>query len=91
MANLFGKKISALTYGQVKASKDVIDKVAASGLDPFERTEAAIDFLKVAFPEATSEDFDSVAPGALQMAALELYKATFARPEDDAPVPLTNP
>ena len=73
-----------LTYGQVKANKETIDGLTAEGLDANGRTDAAAAFLKIAAPDA---NLDAETPGAIQAAALALYKATFARPEDAAPVP----
>ena len=77
------QKFSPLTYGQVKASKELADALVAPGLDVHARTEAAIAFLKVAEPNL---DADAETPGALLKAAEALYVATFARPEDPAPV-----
>jgi hypothetical protein len=74
--------IPPLTYGVVKANKAVIDQVVADGLDYTARVEAAIAFIHLAAPEF---DCDSVPPGILLGASMELYKATFYRPEDAAP------
>jgi len=84
MATLFGKPIPALEYGVLKANSPAVDGLTVTGLDPIQRTENCITFLKLAFPD---EDFDSLSPGAIQAGASDLYTVTFARPEDAAPVP----
>ena len=89
MKTFQGQPLIPLTYGQVKANKGTIDALTAPGQDSIQRTESAVEFLKISEPDA---DFDTATPGAIQKAALELYEATFARPEDPAPVqesPLT--
>ena len=78
------EKFAPLTYGQVKANKDTIEALTATGLDANARTDAAVAFLKIVAPAV---DFDAEIPGVLQTAALDLYKATFSRPEDATPVP----
>ena len=84
MKTLFGQPIPALTFGQLKANSVVVDGLTAAGLDPIQRTENCIVFLKLVFPDG---DFDTLSPGAIQAGAADLYSATFARPEDAAPVP----
>ena len=73
-----------LTYGQVKANKDAIEVFQGPAPNGFARTQAAEAFLKASNPDA---DLDRMTPVAIQDAALDLYTATFYRPESVAPVP----
>lgn len=79
------KPIPALSYGTLRKNKDLVDAFTADDLTLPQRVEAAIPFLRLAFPDATEEDFDALTPGAIQLAGAQLYRATFARPEADAP------
>jgi hypothetical protein len=85
-------KIPALTYGVIKRNKPIVDALTepTEGLSRLDLTDRSIRFLKLAYPEATDEDFDGIAPGVLDAAAFAVYKATFSRPEAVAPVQ-TNP
>ena len=82
--------VKPLTYGVIRRNKDVVDRLTAPTLDLDQRIEASIAFLKLGFPEATEDDFDEVSPVGILMAGQALYKATFSRPEAEAPVQ-TNP
>ncbi len=84
MTSILGKNIPALLYGQVKANKEVVDQITATGLDLDARIEASVAFLKVADPDL---DMDAATPADILAAAAALWKATFSRPEDAAPVP----
>lgn len=79
------RPILPLTYGQIKRNRALIDRLTETGLDAIQRTEAAADFLALAFPDCTPEDFEELPAGTIQVAALSLYTVTFARPEDVAP------
>ena len=74
-----------LTYGSVRKNASVLDALTAAKTAE-EATASAVAFLKLGAPDATEEDFDSMTPGAIQAAASDLYRATFARPEAAAPV-----
>ena len=74
-----------LTYGQVKANGDTLDKFTSDGATGIARLEPAAQILRLAFPDLTEADTDATAPGVLIAGAVEIYTATFARPEADAP------
>jgi len=76
-----------LTYGVLRKNKEIVDGLTTPGMDIDQRIAASIAFLKLAYPDATDEDFDGFTPGAILAGAADVYKATFARPEDAAPVP----
>lgn len=76
-----------LTYGAVKANASVVDGITASGLDPVQRTEASISFLKLSDPDM---DFDAMSPGEIYKAAKDLYMVTFSPPEGGAPAALAS-
>jgi len=84
MVSFLGQTLKPLTYGQVKANKDVIDGLTAGGSDIGAQIEGAVAFLKVTAPEA---DFDSATPAEIRGAAMSLFTATFSRPEEIAPAP----
>ena len=84
MSTLFGYPIPALTYGALKANSAVVDGLTSAGLDPIQRTDAAVAFLKLVFPDG---DYDGLTPGVINVAAAELYSVTFSSPEEPAPVP----
>ena len=73
-----------LTWGQVKANNDVLDKMSTEGLPFRKRTEASEALLKVSMPDL---DLEPLSPGAIMLLGVELYLLTFKRPEDEAPVP----
>lgn len=75
-------QLPPLTYGAVKAGKEVCDQVTATDLDYSARVEAAVAFLRLSAPSA---DFDAVPPSVLLAASRALYEATFYRPEEAAP------
>jgi len=77
-----------LTFGQVKAGKDVVDAFTTPAADVIATTQNAADLLLLG--GATQEQIDAEAPNAIQAAALALFSATFSRPEDAAPA-LPNP
>jgi hypothetical protein len=80
-------QISPLSYGVLRRNKAIVDGLTAPGLGLDERVVNAIAFLQLAHPDATEEDFDAVTPGSILAAAAKIYSATFARPEELAPVP----
>ena len=80
-------KPQPLTYGVIRKNQPVVDALTSEGFTIAQRIEASVAFLKLAFPEATEEDFDALSPIALQVIAGDLWKATFARPEETAPAP----
>ena len=75
--------VSPLTYGQVKANAAAFNQIVADGLDNMSRTAAAEAFLLAA--GFSQEDIDATSPGELMVGALEIYGATFTRPEAVAP------
>jgi len=77
-------QLPPLPYGAVKANKEAIDLVTADGLDYTQRVEASAAFLRLSAPSA---DLDAVPPSVILTTAQDLYRATFYRPEDAAPVP----
>lgn len=81
-----------LSYGVIRRNKPTVDALTASteGLTRLELTDRSVAFLRLAYPGATDEDFDGHAPGVLDAAAFAVYKATFSRPEAEAPAQ-TNP
>lgn len=82
MVTLNGSPIPVLTYDQVKAAKDALKRLENKDLDIYERTDAAVEVLTIAVPGFNP---GACAPGALLKAAMDLYIATFSRPESDAP------
>jgi hypothetical protein len=80
--------LTPLTYGQVKANKAACDLMTAPDLTYDQRLEAAVDFLHVSDPAL---DVDAIAPSAILAAAQDLYRTTFYRPEEPAPVQTPNP
>ena len=78
-----GTTFPVLTYAAVKSSKDIIDALAAPGMDNMTKTEAAVAFLHLSVPDA---DLDQCSPGAILSTAVDLFAATFSRPENVAPV-----
>ena len=72
-----------LSFGAIKANKEIIEGMTTMGLDAVARTDNAVAFLKLAAPDC---DFESATPGAIQGASLDLYRETFSRPEESASV-----
>ena len=82
-------KLTPLPYGVIRKNQDVVDAFTKTeeGITRLQLTAKAAAFLKLGWPDATDEELDQHSPGAIEAAAFALYKATFARPEDAAPVP----
>ena len=81
------QSFAPLTFGQVKANKDVIDALGTKG-DMVAQTQAAVAFLQISAPGL---DLDAESPGAIIKAAFDLYRVTFTRPEEGAPAQTPNP
>jgi hypothetical protein len=81
--------LSPLPYGVIRKNKDVVDAFTKTeeGITRMQLTAKAVAFIKLGWPDATDEDLDVYSPGTIEAAAFALYKATFSRPEDVAPVP----
>lgn len=82
-------KLPPLPYGVIRKNQDVVDAFTKTepGITRLQLTAKAVAFLKLGWPDVTEEELDRHSPGAIEAAAFALYKATFARPEDAAPVP----
>ena len=72
-----------LTYGIIKANTATVDGLTALAPGPSERADAAAAFLALS-PDYPVEILDAMTPAELLQAALDLFKATFSRPEADA-------
>ncbi len=83
------RTVKPLTYGVVRKNSDVLN--ALQGVQGFDdAVPASIALLKLADPPFTDEELDDMTPGGIVATAGDLYRATFARPEETAPAP-TNP
>jgi hypothetical protein len=74
-------QLPPLTYGVVKANKEVVEQVTAEGLDYMARIEAGAAFLHLSAPSA---DLDSVPPSVILAATKDLYGITFHQREEAA-------
>jgi hypothetical protein len=82
MTTLQGRTLNPLTYGQVKANKEAVDQLTATGLDLDARIESAIAFLKVVDPDI---DCEAATPIEIMMAATAAWRATFYHQEEAVP------
>ncbi len=76
-------QLPPLSYGVVKANKEVVDQVTTTGLNYLARIEAAAALLRLSSPSA---DLDGVSPNAIIAAAQDLYRVTFFLSEIPAPI-----
>ncbi len=75
--------VAPLTWGQVKANKDLLDSLTETGISFMDRTTRAADFLHLALPDA---DLDALPPVVLIKGGVDLYSETFFRTgEEKAP------
>jgi hypothetical protein len=73
-----------ITYGVVKANKEVIDKFTTADRDYNQVVADAVALLKLSAPDV---DFDGATPIDILNASRDVHAATFYRPEGHAPVP----
>jgi|GEM_PF-479376 len=72
-----------LTYGAVKANKEIIDRFETKDLGYDDRIAAAAAFLSLSAP---GTDFDAAVPLDILNASRDVHAATFFSPEGFAPV-----